>query len=123
MLDALHHALRKGRHPCSCNSRRHALLCNCLACGKVICAQEGWGECLSCGCDPDLAHAANVDGKGGAGDAAQAMITRTLALALTVTLTVTLAVTLTLTLTLTLFLTVAGSLSGLDGLHHALRKS
>lgn len=52
-LDSLQNALRPGRHPCSCNARRHALIANCLACGKVICEQEGVGPCLFCGSDPD----------------------------------------------------------------------
>ena len=51
-LDGLRSALRPGRHPCSCNARRHALLYNCLVCGKVICEQEGEGPCLFCGSDP-----------------------------------------------------------------------
>ena len=52
-LDALRSAMRPGRHPCSCNARRHPLLTNCLSCGKVICEQEGRGPCLFCGNDPD----------------------------------------------------------------------
>ena len=38
-----------GRHPCDCQSLRHALVNNCLSCGKIICAQEGSGPCLFCG--------------------------------------------------------------------------
>ena len=38
-----------GRHPCDCQSLRHALVNNCLACGKIICVQEGSGPCLFCG--------------------------------------------------------------------------
>ena len=53
-LDALHSTLLPGRHPCPCNARRHALLYNCLACGKVICEQEGEGPCLFCGADPHV---------------------------------------------------------------------
>lgn len=51
-LDSLNRALRPGRHLCTCNARRHALLYNCLSCGKVICEQEGEGACLFCGEDP-----------------------------------------------------------------------
>lgn len=29
----------------------HALLGNCLACGKIVCAQEGLGPCLYCGAE------------------------------------------------------------------------
>lgn len=38
-----------GRHRCSCHATRHKLLANCLSCGRIICEQEGWGECLFCG--------------------------------------------------------------------------
>ena len=38
-----------GRVPCDCQTLRHALINNCLACGKIICAQEGSGPCLFCG--------------------------------------------------------------------------
>ena len=55
-LDSLGNRLRPGRHPCDCNARRHALITNCLACGKVICEQEGVGPCLFCGSDPDVSH-------------------------------------------------------------------
>eukprot|EP00965_Chrysotila_dentata_P001627 53881-Pleurochrysis_carterae.AAC.2 len=51
-LGSLHSALRPGRQVCYCNARRHALLHNCLSCGKVICEQEGEGACLFCGGDP-----------------------------------------------------------------------
>ncbi|KAL1504602.1 hypothetical protein AB1Y20_008386 [Prymnesium parvum] len=59
-LDSLHRALRAGRHQCGCNAQRHALLHNCLSCGKVICAQEGAGTCLFCESDPHVGlwHAA-----------------------------------------------------------------
>ena len=45
-------SLLPGRHRCRCNARRHELLYNCLACGSVVCAQEGEGPCLACGRDP-----------------------------------------------------------------------
>ena len=51
-LESVRHTMLPGRHACSCNARRHALLYNCLSCGKVICAQEGDGPCLFCGNDP-----------------------------------------------------------------------
>eukprot|EP00658_Telonema_sp_P-2_P028761 TRINITY_DN21989_c0_g2_i3.p1 TRINITY_DN21989_c0_g2~~TRINITY_DN21989_c0_g2_i3.p1 ORF type:complete len:421 (-),score=95.38 TRINITY_DN21989_c0_g2_i3:171-1433(-) len=41
-----------GRHRCSCHASRHKLLTNCLSCGRIICEQEGWGECLFCGRHP-----------------------------------------------------------------------
>ena len=28
-----------GRHPCDCQTLRHALVNNCLACGKIVCVQ------------------------------------------------------------------------------------
>ena len=45
--------LLPGRHPCSCNARRHALMYNCLSCGAIICEQQGVGPCLFCGEDPN----------------------------------------------------------------------
>ena len=30
-------------------ARVHALLNNCLACGKIVCVKEGEGPCLFCG--------------------------------------------------------------------------
>ena len=51
-LGSIDSVLRPGRHPCACNARRHALLYNCLRCGKVVCEQEGIGPCLFCGGDP-----------------------------------------------------------------------
>ena len=38
-----------GRHPCTCQATKHALLNNCLSCGKIVCAQEWSGPCLFCG--------------------------------------------------------------------------
>jgi alkylated DNA repair dioxygenase AlkB len=70
-LDALASALRPGRHVCMCNARRHALLYNCLACGKVICEQEGTGPCLFCGCDPDTPLESSRELAAGSGDAAR----------------------------------------------------
>jgi hypothetical protein len=28
---------------------KHKLLGNCIMCGRVVCAQEGYGVCLFCG--------------------------------------------------------------------------
>ncbi|XP_071952052.1 activating signal cointegrator 1-like [Antedon mediterranea] len=38
-----------GRHACECQAQKHALISNCLVCGRVVCAQEGSGPCLFCG--------------------------------------------------------------------------
>ena len=38
-----------GRHPCECQAHKHALISNCLECGRVVCSQEGSGPCLFCG--------------------------------------------------------------------------
>lgn len=35
--------------PCSCQARQHRLVSNCLACGKIVCEQEGEGPCKFCG--------------------------------------------------------------------------
>ncbi|KAF3324238.1 activating signal cointegrator 1 [Carex littledalei] len=35
--------------PCACQARRHALVSNCLSCGKIVCEQEGEGPCSFCG--------------------------------------------------------------------------
>lgn len=37
-----------GRHKCNCEAKRHALINNCLNCGRIVCAQEGAGPCLFC---------------------------------------------------------------------------
>ena len=71
-LDSLQNALRPGRHPCSCNARRHALIANCLSCGKVICEQEGAGPCLFCGSDPDEARTSENDFPEGSAERAAA---------------------------------------------------
>lgn len=39
----------KQGEPCSCQARRHGLVGNCLACGKIVCEQEGEGPCSFCG--------------------------------------------------------------------------
>ncbi|XP_074650091.1 activating signal cointegrator 1-like [Tubulanus polymorphus] len=38
-----------GRHGCECQASKHALISNCLRCGRVVCEQEGSGPCLYCG--------------------------------------------------------------------------
>lgn len=38
-----------GRQACYCQCTRHGLVNNCVACGKVVCEQEGEGPCLFCG--------------------------------------------------------------------------
>ena len=37
-----------GRHPCECQAVKHPLVNNCLACGRIVCAQEGSSPCLFC---------------------------------------------------------------------------
>ena len=37
------------RKPCDCQALVHALVNNCLKCGKIICAREGEGPCMFCG--------------------------------------------------------------------------
>lgn len=38
-----------GRHKCDCEANRHALINNCLNCGRIVCVQEGSGPCFFCG--------------------------------------------------------------------------
>ena len=38
-----------GRRECLCEATRHSLIANCLSCGRIVCAQEGSGECFTCG--------------------------------------------------------------------------
>ncbi|CAG0898176.1 unnamed protein product [Darwinula stevensoni] len=38
-----------GRHVCNCQASRHALVGNCLKCGRIVCNQEGSGPCTFCG--------------------------------------------------------------------------
>ena len=38
-----------GRHMCDCQAQKHELIENCQNCGRIICAQEGHGDCLFCG--------------------------------------------------------------------------
>ena len=41
--------LLPGRNLCDCMVTRHKLINNCLACGRVVCEQEGEGPCFFCG--------------------------------------------------------------------------
>ncbi|CAK9833563.1 Activating signal cointegrator 1 [Anthophora retusa] len=41
--------LLKGRYKCDCEAERHALINNCLNCGRIVCSQEGSGPCFFCG--------------------------------------------------------------------------
>ncbi|KAK0409515.1 hypothetical protein QR680_004589 [Steinernema hermaphroditum] len=41
--------LTKGHYRCDCQARSHALIHNCLNCGRIVCAQEGSGPCFFCG--------------------------------------------------------------------------
>jgi hypothetical protein len=44
-----------GRHLCDCQAQQHALVNNCISCGRVVCEQEGAGPCAFCGslvCSP-----------------------------------------------------------------------
>jgi hypothetical protein len=40
--------LKPGRHECNCEGTKHAVLTNCLTCGKIVCEQEGYGPCHFC---------------------------------------------------------------------------
>ncbi|XP_072320998.1 activating signal cointegrator 1 [Eucyclogobius newberryi] len=41
--------LLPGRHACECLAQKHALINNCISCGRIVCDQEGSGPCLFCG--------------------------------------------------------------------------
>ncbi|GBM54625.1 Activating signal cointegrator 1 [Araneus ventricosus] len=41
--------LLPGRRPCTCEATKHALINNCLECGRIVCEQEGSGLCFTCG--------------------------------------------------------------------------
>ncbi|XP_028812545.1 activating signal cointegrator 1 isoform X2 [Denticeps clupeoides] len=41
--------LLPGRHACDCLAQKHKLVSNCMACGRIVCEQEGSGPCLFCG--------------------------------------------------------------------------
>ena len=38
-----------GRRSCYCEATNHDLIANCLNCGRIVCAQEGTGDCFTCG--------------------------------------------------------------------------
>lgn len=38
-----------GRHACNCEATKHALINNCLNCGRIVCEQERSGPCFTCG--------------------------------------------------------------------------
>ena len=38
-----------GRHPCECLGQKHAIVNNCIKCGRIVCEQEGSGPCYFCG--------------------------------------------------------------------------
>ena len=38
-----------GRNKCECQAQKHALVNNCIKCGRIVCVQEGSGPCLFCG--------------------------------------------------------------------------
>ncbi len=38
-----------GRERCECQAVKHALINNCLSCGRIVCLQEGAGPCFFCG--------------------------------------------------------------------------
>ena len=47
--NALSSVLLPGRNICHCLAQRHGLVNNCLACGRIVCEQEGEGPCMFCG--------------------------------------------------------------------------
>ncbi|XP_065218336.1 activating signal cointegrator 1 isoform X2 [Planococcus citri] len=40
--------LLKGRYLCNCEAKKHALINNCMKCGRIVCQQEGSGPCFVC---------------------------------------------------------------------------
>ncbi|KAJ2744179.1 hypothetical protein GGI20_003180 [Coemansia sp. BCRC 34301] len=42
-------AASRKRVKCECQASEHALLTNCLTCGRIICDKEGPGPCMFCG--------------------------------------------------------------------------
>ncbi|KAI0990079.1 hypothetical protein GJ496_001838 [Pomphorhynchus laevis] len=42
-------SVQQCRYECQCEAREHKLIGNCLNCGRIICALEGEGPCLTCG--------------------------------------------------------------------------
>ena len=41
---------RNVRVACTCMATTHALIGNCIVCGRIVCEREGAGPCLTCGC-------------------------------------------------------------------------
>ena len=37
--------LKSGRHVCGCQATKFKLVGNCLACGRIVCEQEGLKSC------------------------------------------------------------------------------
>ncbi len=44
------------RSQCTCFAQHHQLLGNCLRCGRIVCEEEDYGDCLFCGADKDDPH-------------------------------------------------------------------
>ena len=59
--------LAAGRHACECQATRHRLVGNCVACGRVVCKQEGPGPCLFCGAPVGVGSGEGGDGRGDCG--------------------------------------------------------
>ncbi|KAJ2777672.1 hypothetical protein H4R18_005033 [Coemansia javaensis] len=49
-------AAQRTRTRCECQAAAHALLTNCLACGRIVCDAEGPGPCMFCGNDVESAE-------------------------------------------------------------------
>ena len=56
--------LAAGRHACECQATRHRLVGNCVACGRVVCMQEGPGPCLFCGAPVGVSRGEGGGGRG-----------------------------------------------------------
>ncbi|KRX07087.1 hypothetical protein PPERSA_05251 [Pseudocohnilembus persalinus] len=41
--------LLEGKFQCECHGMLHKLINNCINCGRIVCEQEGEGECQTCG--------------------------------------------------------------------------
>ena len=49
ITDAVNVSQCTGRRQCTCEATKHDLVANCLSCGRIVCQQEGPGECFTCG--------------------------------------------------------------------------
>jgi len=67
--------LAAGRQACECQATRHRLVGNCVACGRVVCQQEGPGPCLFCGALVGVGSSEGGGGQGRGGGAAVAAAT------------------------------------------------